>query len=222
MTIFEAVIFDVGGVLTTSPAPVMAEAAIKAGIGLRAFVGLALGPLDTDTDHPWHRAERGEISFAEMTSQISALATAAGFESMPAPPSGAQIIASMQPVEKMVQFAREVRERGLRVGIITNNIAEWGTWRDVVHAHELADVVIDSCEVGLRKPDPQIYRLALERLAVEDSTRAVFLDDFAWNVQGAAAVGMATVHVGDHAAAIEETKRLLGWCGGAQATADLL
>jgi putative hydrolase of the HAD superfamily len=210
---FDAVIFDVGGVLSTSPSPLMVGRAVAAGIELPTFAALALGPLDTDSDHPYHRAERGEISYDDMNKGILALAVAAGIDNMPLAPTGEELADFLEPVEVMIQFAREVRANGTNVGILTNNIAEWGRWRDKFQAHELADVIVDSSEAGVRKPNPIAYQLILDRLGIASPSRALFLDDFVWNVEGARRVGLHAIHVTDHVAAIAEARSLLGFAG---------
>jgi putative hydrolase of the HAD superfamily len=209
-TKFRAVIFDVGGVLSTSPTPLMVQKALDSGVDLKLFAQLVLGPLDEDTDHPWHRAERGEITFTESQAAIQQLAIEAGFSSFPTAPTGDELAAFLQPIESMIAFAREVRVAGLKVGILTNNVDEWGRWRDKFSADELADVVVDSCEAGVRKPNPSSYVYVLEALGVS-AHEAIFLDDFVWNVTGAQSVGLTAVHVTDHEVAIAETKNLLGW-----------
>ncbi len=211
MNNIEAVVFDVAGVLSSSPSPLMVQRAVDAGLDLRVFARIALGPLDQDTDHLFHRAERGEISYDEMCAAIVALAATEGIHNMPVPPTGTDLADAIAPVQVMIDFAREVGNRGLQVGVLTNNIAEWGLWRNRMGADELASVVIDSCEVGMRKPNPTVFRLMLERLGGLAPERVLFLDDFEWNIRGAAAVGLCTIHVTDHGAAIAEARQLLGW-----------
>lgn len=89
----------------------------------------------------------------------------------------------------VVDTVREIRRHGVRTAIVTNNIREYGdAWRGMVPVDELFDVVVDSCEEGIRKPDPRIFMIALERLGIEFPERAVFLDDFDGNI-GAARSG---------------------------------
>ena len=75
--------------------------------------------------------------------------------------------------------------------------------------HDRFDVVLFSCEVGLRKPNPAIYELALERLGVA-AEAALFLDDFAAMAEGARRVGMTAIDVVDHDDAIAQARSLLG------------
>jgi epoxide hydrolase-like predicted phosphatase len=110
----------------------------------------------------------------------------------------------------VVAAAREVKAAGLKTGVITNNIKEFSShWRALLPVDELFDVVVDSSEEGIRKPDQRIFRLALERLGGVAPERAVFLDDAPGNVAAARALGMYAIHVGaDHLAALEELRSL--------------
>ena len=76
----DAVIFDFGGVLTNSPTHLMAARAAEFGHDLRDVMHLLLGPFDEDTDHPWHRIERGEISFDEMVEGMVGVFADAGIQ----------------------------------------------------------------------------------------------------------------------------------------------
>ena len=81
-------------------------------------------------------------------------------------------------------------------------------WRQTIPVDELFDVVVDSCEVGARKPEPRYFRLALERIGIEPE-EAVFLDDMESNVAGARAVGIRGIHVTSPDQAIAELERAL-------------
>jgi putative hydrolase of the HAD superfamily len=206
---FDAVIFDVGGVLTTSVSALMAKQLEPHGVTLAEFLPIAMGPLDADTDHPWHRLERGEITVAEFTEAQSILAREAGFASFPSLPDSDALKEGLRASDDMIAFAREVRAAGYATAIITNNIKEWDGWQGIVHAHELVDVVVDSSAVGMRKPAPGIFEYTLKALGDIAPERALFLDDFPWNIAGAQRVGLATIHVTDHTTAITEARSLL-------------
>ena len=93
----------------------------------------------------------------------------------------------------LVAEVRRLRATGRRTGVITNSVREWIDRVDAALPYdELFDVVIDSCRVGLRKPDPRIFRLALDRLQVAPEL-VLFVDDRPGNVAAAAALGMQTV-----------------------------
>ncbi len=191
----EAVVFDFGGVFTTSPFAALMAVAEAQALDPLTMVGVMFGPYDQDTDHPWHRLERGEITLEQATAQIVALAAAEG-------------VADFQPMEmlmalggsgvrtEVVDFCRDVRSRGLRTGLLTNNAREFEEfWVPLLPLDELFDDVVDSSAVGLRKPDRRIYELSLDRLGVA-AEAAVFVDDAPGNVVGAEQVGMRAVLFG--------------------------
>jgi epoxide hydrolase-like predicted phosphatase len=111
----------------------------------------------------------------------------------------------------VVAAALRVRASGRRAAIVTNNIREFSEgWRSLFDVAAVAQVVVDSCEVGLRKPDPRIFALALERLGGIEPHRAAFLDDAPGNVAAARALGIHAILVEeDHTAALAELDALL-------------
>jgi epoxide hydrolase-like predicted phosphatase len=165
---------------------------------------LMLGPYDEDTDHPWHQVERGEIPLAEYGVWLIEETKARGLE-LPR-----QMLQQMQPHGVVVERARQLRAEGYRTAILTNNAREVGDdWRAIVPIDELVDVVVDSCLVGMRKPNPDIYRYTAELLGVAVD-RCVFLDDAPGNVAGAEAVGMRAILVDlDVAPALAELDKVL-------------
>jgi putative hydrolase of the HAD superfamily len=109
----------------------------------------------------------------------------------------------------MHAFVREVRTLGYRTAIISNVVDEWLPWWNAVTPPlDLFDVVVHSCAVGLRKPNPAIYEFTLDALGIA-AHEALYLDDFPAMAEAAAALGMVTVHVTDHASAIAEARRHL-------------
>jgi len=192
----EAVCFDFGGIFITSPFAAAATAAVHLGIDEHELLELVFGPYDTDGDHPWHRLERGELRFDEASAQISERAEAAGHGAIEPMAALAALASDRSVREFMVDLVRDLRTAGIKTGIITNNIAEFGSyWRAIIPVEALFDDIVDSCEVGIRKPDPAIYRLACERLGVAPEA-TLFIDDHQGNVVGAQAVGMAAIWSG--------------------------
>jgi epoxide hydrolase-like predicted phosphatase len=198
----DAVLFDFSGVLTTSP---WANIAATAGGDLELLVG----PYHEDGDHPWHRLERGEIDFREWFAEVSELAADAGIELDLAPMAALREALTVHP--HVVERVLELRRDGFKTALITNNVREGAAfWRELVPLDDLFDVVIDSSEVGLRKPNPAIYALTLERLGGIEPHRAVFLDDVESNVAGARRAGLHGIVVGEPPdGALEELDRLL-------------
>lgn len=208
-----AVIFDFGGVFVDSPFAAATSAAESLGVDPEFMLDVVFGPYDQDTDHAWHRLERGEITLDDARDQIMVASTAQGgpvldpFELLMALGGGGLR-------DDMVEFVRVARGAGLSTAILTNNAKEFAEfWRPMLPLDDLFDDVVDSSFVGMRKPDPRIFELSLERLGVAPD-EAVFIDDAAGNVAGAQKVGLHTVLIGsqrsDVATAIGELRALTG------------
>src|SRR5262249_50235069 len=124
--------------------------------------------------------------------------------------SGDGMMAEMAARPAVVDTIRRLRGEGYATALLTNNARELAPlWRPLLPLDELFDVVIDSSDVGMRKPDPRIYRLVLSQLGVE-AERTAFLEDAPGNVAGATAVGMQAILVGeDFIAALAALDELL-------------
>jgi glucose-1-phosphatase len=95
--------------------------------------------------------------------------------------------------DQLVEFIRRLRPQ-YKTGLLSNNYPVLRRLlREKWHIEDAFDSIVISAEVGLLKPDPRIYRLALDQLGVA-AGEAVFVDDFIHNLAGAEAVGMQTVH----------------------------
>ncbi len=201
----DAALFDFGGVLVREGS-VNDFARIAPHADPAVVLSHAIGAYHEDDDHPWHRVERGELDMAEWYTLTVAALSEAGIEVV-VPSSGS---VAFTPNEPVVDAVRAVRAAGGRTAVVTNNVRELSdTWRPVLPLDELFDTVVDSCEVGLRKPNPAIYLLACERLGVAPD-RAVLLDDIESNLHGARAAGLRAIHVGpDPEPAVEALRALL-------------
>jgi len=195
METVEAVLFDFGGVFTPSPFEAVEALGAEVGAAPGQLQAIVFGPYHEDTDHPWHRLERGELSLAHAREQIMALGEAAGIAVDPF-----RVFARMAGEhgarDDLVSRTRALRRAGLRTGLVTNNAREFRDgWRKLVPADELFDVIVDSSEEGVRKPDPQIFHRTLARLGGVAPERALFLDDAASNITAAARLGIRGVLV---------------------------
>lgn len=196
------VLFDFAGVLVSSP-----WGALTAAGG--GNLELMIGSYEEDTDHPWHRVERGELGIAEWAVEVTQLGADAGIEVDFTPLQA--LLGEMTVRAQMVERIRELRARGYRLGLVTNNVREGSaTWRAMLPLDELFDVVVDSSEVGMRKPNPAIFHHTLELLGVDDPAEAVFLDDSPGNVEGARRAGLHAIHVEDPDEALAALDTLLG------------
>lgn len=202
MSEFRAAIFDIGGVLTTSPVTSIRNYAHRVGLDYER-----LRPLLASHEGTWSRFEKSEISQEEFCRVFEAECHEAGV-----PLRGEEFLgAFFQQLtirEEMVGMVRALRAR-LRLGCITNNVArEDSRPPGLLDLQQLFEVVVESAKVGMRKPDPRIYLLACEQLAVKPH-EVIFLDDFGVNLKAARALGMATIKVDETLGAIDEMRRLV-------------
>jgi putative hydrolase of the HAD superfamily len=201
MTDISTVLFDFAGVLTSSPWGALTEAG-------GGDLELLIGVYDEDGDHPWHQVERGELGIAEWAVEITRRGTEAGIEVDFSPLQA--LLGEMTVHTQVVDRVRSLRSAGYKLGLITNNVREASaSWRALVPVDELFDVVVDSSEVGMRKPNPAIFLHALELLGGVEPEAAVFLDDSPGNVVGARRAGLHAIHVETPAQAIAELDALL-------------
>jgi putative hydrolase of the HAD superfamily len=152
-------------------------------------------------DHPLFALERGEITEAEF-GRLLADELPEGFDLAR---MRELLFEHLDPNEPMIEFARELRNRGKRTALLTNNVREWEPlWRSKLpELDEIFEVVVDSAFVGLRKPDPAIYELTLARLGVAAGD-CVFLDDLEINCEAARDLGMLAVRFEDNDQALSE------------------
>lgn len=206
----DAVIFDFAGVLTISPIQLITAKAQEVGLTVAEAMPLMAGPMDEDTDHPWHRIERGEITYEAFCVGLDEVFRDAGYECGMFPPTEQEMFQWLSPVPEMLDVARSIRAAGIPTAILSNNIQEWSRWREIVGANGLVDVVVDSSDVGVRKPTAAAFELTAGRLDT-DVRKCLMVDDFAWNIRGAEALGMSAFHMTDPAnQAVEVSEMVLG------------
>lgn len=198
----KAIIWDFGGVFTTSPFDAFAR--FESDNGLPPGFLRSINATNPDTN-AWAKLERAEITQTEFDSLFSAESQAAGHR-VPGSQVLRLLLGQLRP---RVVAALTTCKGQFKTGCITNNMpwAEGDRHAPVMaasaaQAHETASVfglfdhVIESAKAGLRKPDPRIYALMCEALDVEPSG-CVFLDDLGINLKPARAMGMATIKVTD-------------------------
>jgi putative hydrolase of the HAD superfamily len=209
----EAVLWDVGGVFLPSPFSHIRSFGAELGMDGEELLELVFGPYHEDTDHPWHRLERGQMTFEDCNTSLVALAAERGHEVDPMAVlmrmggDGARIVR-----DDVVDAAIRAKAGGRKAAIITNNIAEFSEgWRALfADLDAMADVIIDSSAVGLRKPDPAIFQLTLDQLGGVAPERAAFLDDAPGNIAAARALGIHAILVeDDYHPALAELEALL-------------
>ncbi len=191
----DAVLFDLGGVFTESPFSAAESFGAELGAEPGHVMEIVFGPYHEDTDHPWHRLERGEITLDKAHEEILALGAEEGLDvDLYRVLSAIGTDANMR--EPVVQRVRRLREDGYRTALITNNAREFRDWWwKELPFDELFDVVVDSSFVGMRKPDPKIFRHTLALLGDVPPERAVLLDDFEGNINAAVRLGIRGILV---------------------------
>jgi putative hydrolase of the HAD superfamily len=205
-----AVLWDFGGVITSSPFEAFNRYEIAAGLP-RDFIR---GVNATNPEHnAWAQFESSHITAAEFNTAFEKETRAAG-HAIPGRIVIEMLSGEVRP--RMVEVLKRVKQH-YRIACLTNNVKAGdgpGMARDAAKASRVAEVmslfdfVLESSKEGVRKPDPRFYQRACERLGVAPS-ECVFLDDLGINLKPAKELGMATIKVVSQAQAIADLERML-------------
>ncbi|GAA1966015.1 HAD-IA family hydrolase [Nocardioides panacihumi] len=187
----EAVVFDYGGVLTTPVADSIAGWLESDGIDPDSFSRTLKAWLSSDAPPgtPVHRLETGELAPEEFGALLAAELVRHDGDPVVADGIVGRLFAGMRVEPAMFDLVDDLHALRVRTGLLSNS---WGNTYPRARIAEAFDGIVISGEVGLRKPQPEIYRLALQRLGVAPE-QAVFVDDAEPNLVGARAVGLRTV-----------------------------
>ena len=206
----EAVISDFGGVLTTPLIGSFAALQDDTGIPVEALGRAMASIAEREGEHPLFELERGRITEDRFLSELAdELTPELGHR--PMLHHFAEIyFDALEPNEPMIELMRDLRRRGYRMALLTNNIREWEPhWRSMLPVDEIFEIVIDSAFVGVRKPEREIYELTLERLGGVDPPGVLFVDDVEVNCDAARELGLAAVRFRDNEQAIAEIEAAL-------------
>jgi len=206
-----AVLWDFGGVILSSPFEAFNR--YEAEIGLPKDFIRSLNARNGDTN-AWAKMERSEVSLEGFVELFEEEARQQGHKL-----DGWRILQSLSGDirPQMVEALRRC-SRAFRVACITNNMKHGegpGMARSADKAKDVAEImllfehVVESSKLGLRKPDPRIYRHACDLLGVQPED-CVYLDDLGINLKPARALGMRTIKVGDPDVAIDELQAMVG------------
>jgi putative hydrolase of the HAD superfamily len=204
------VISDFGGVLTTPLVEAFAAVQEQSGIPVEALGRAMARVAARDGANPLFELETGRMSEEDFLAAVGeALAEELGRE-VHLRGFGQFYFANLHANHELIAYMRSLRERGLRLAILTNNVREWEPlWRSKLPVDEIFDVVVDSAFVGMRKPDREIFELTLARLGLS-ARECVFVDDTEINCQAARDLGMAAVLFRSSQQAIAEVEAVLG------------
>jgi putative hydrolase of the HAD superfamily len=207
-----AILWDFGGVFTSSPFEAFND--LEESMGIPADFIRTLNATNPDTN-AWAQFESSAVSLDEFDDLFAHESRAAGHEIR-----GREVVArlsgSLRP--RMVEVLKTCKQH-VKVACITNNVKAGqgpGMSRDAQKASavsgvmELFDLVVESSIEGIRKPNPEIYRLTCNRLGVAPE-EALFLDDLGINLKPARAMGMRTIKVLNESQAIDDLAELTGF-----------
>jgi epoxide hydrolase-like predicted phosphatase len=188
----DALLIDWGGVLTTSMMGSFDAFGVREGLGEHAV-------RQAFKDHPGPliELECGRIDIPTFETRFAAVLHVSPED------LARRLTAEVRPDHAMRDAVREIHDNGIRTALVSNS------WRrDDYDVLDLFDVVVLSGELGVRKPDPEIYAVALERLGVP-ADRCVFVDDLGGNLKPAKALGMTTIRHDETSSTIAQLERLL-------------
>ncbi len=209
MSPIEAVISDFGGVLTSPLMDSFAAFQDSSGISLESLGSAMAAVAGRIGVNPLFELETGRMSERsflravsdELTAQLGRPVELHGF--------GERYFEHLHPNERMIDYMRELKRRGYKLAICTNNVREWEQlWRAKLPVDEIFDEVVDSAFVGARKPESRIYEITLERLEVPAGA-ALFVDDVELNCSAARELGLSAVWFRSTEQAIAEIERAL-------------
>lgn len=204
----EAVIFDFGGVLTSSPFEAFARFETERGLPIDIIRRTNAA---NHLENAWAKFERAEVDIDTFDKLFAAESLALGAEVR-----GRDVLPLLQGDlrPEMVEALKRIKAQ-FKTGCITNNLPAnaigslTGRSLYIAEVMVLFDHVIESAKIGLRKPDPRIYQMMVERLKV-DPNKCIYLDDLGVNLKPAREMGMTTIKVTSGAQAIAELEAATG------------
>lgn len=207
MSAIRAVLWDFGGVITTSPFEAFARYERENALPVDFIRGLNAA---NHHENAWARFERSQVPFDEFCVLYEKEASEAGF-----PIDARAVIACLSGDVRpeMVAALQKIKAHGLKQACLTNNFFRFDDGPTRVARSpilEVFDAVVESSVIGVRKPEPEFYRIACTKLGIEPD-EAVMLDDLGVNLKPAREMGMRTIKVTDPAAALDELADVLGF-----------
>jgi putative hydrolase of the HAD superfamily len=205
MPVIRAVMFDFGGVISSSPFEAFTH--LEAELDLPSDFVRTVNATNPDTN-AWARLERSEVDIETFVMLWSAEALDLGYV-VDAREVLARLAGEIRP--EMLNAIRACKSAGLKTACLTNNFGSADTVQSpqVAAVYQLFDAVLESRVLNVRKPDPKFYELACDALKVTPA-EAVFLDDLGVNLKPARAMGMHTIKVTDPQQALKELSALIG------------
>ena len=193
MTPIEAIISDFGGVLTSSLTESFVGVLDSSGVSLEELGKAMAAIAERDGVNPLFELETGRVSESTFMGRLSHELSSQRESPVQLDGFGERYFRHLRPNERLIDYMRQLRDRGYKLAICTNNVREWeARWRAMLPVDEIFDVVVDSAFVGSRKPEPRIYEITLEQLGSAPE-RTLFIDDIDVNCEAARQVGMHAI-----------------------------
>lgn len=209
MSAVEAVISDFGGVLTSPLVDSFKAIQDDSGIPMAALGEAMMALTEKNGVNPLFELETGRMTEADFLSSLDGELTAKLGREVRMHDFGERYFGYLEPNQRLIEYMRELRGRGYRLAICTNNVREWEhRWRAMLPVDEIFDVVVDSAFVGSRKPERKIYEVTLERLGLPPGG-TLFVDDIEINCNAARELGIRSVWFRSTDQAIEEIEAAL-------------
>ncbi len=206
----EAIISDFGGVLTSPLLEGFTGVMESSGISLESLGKAMVAIAERQESNPLFELETGRMTEAAFMDALSEQLSADHGSDVELEGFGERYFQHLQPNERMIEYMRELRGRGYKMAICTNNVREWeARWRAMLPVDEIFEVVVDSAFVGSRKPESRIYEITLERLGAAPEM-TLFIDDVEVNCEGARKLGIGAVRFRSTEQAIGEIEAALG------------
>jgi putative hydrolase of the HAD superfamily len=192
--VIKAIVSDFGGVVTLPLIEGFKRAHEHLGIPIEALGEAMKLTAARNPEPPLWTLERGQMTEHDF---LAGLEAALG-EILDRPISldgyGTLLMGELEANEPLLARYRELREQGVRLAILTNNVREWhDIWRTAFEIDDLFELVVDSAFEGTRKPEPRIYEIVLDRLGLTASD-CLFIDDVEVNVTAARDLGFRGIH----------------------------
>ena len=205
-----AVISDFGGVLTTPLLHSFVAFQDETGISFESLGKAMQRAAEENGAYPLFELERGRITETEFLDLLrDQLEPELGHR--PELHRFRDIyFDALDPNEPMVELMRDLKRRGYRMALLTNNVREWEPlWRSMLPVDDIFELIVDSGFVGMRKPEREIYELTLDRLGGVTASECLFIDDTDLNCDAARELGMAAVNFKSNEQAIAEVEAAL-------------
>jgi len=205
----DTVVVDYGGVLTNPLAETLDLFARRVDVDVATLAGAFVEAARELGESPMAALETGAISEQQMVGRLLTHLPPGLGARLDGQPFGELWFEGRRPNAPFLDFMRQLKASGYRLALLTNNVREWeGRWRAQIPVDELFTLVVNSAHEGVRKPDPRIYRVLLDRLDTAAS-QCLFVDDDIDNCAAARDVGMNVVRFTTTEDAIHEMRAVL-------------